>query len=226
MKIISDIRLFKSKVPNIDGNIQPGYIDNKSLTIKIHRIVMKLREQGFSLGDFDHLYINFTTCKVYEKISPSQRSIDKYHPWHRYYDVEICRELFDKSGANESEKALISLVQTVLIKYFSTPEFDENKIRMCICEAITLNVNMLIKFKEKQSAANTAVIYLRYLDCGMYQPHLIVSGLNGETLLKKDLPQMLEFNLLGEIVLSSKRVAIKPRKNAYTQSAKPISFDI
>ena len=61
MKTISDIRLFRSTVPNTDGNPQPLSIGSRQLNLVLHRIVMKLREQNFSLGEFDHLYLNFTT---------------------------------------------------------------------------------------------------------------------------------------------------------------------
>ena len=60
MKPISDIRLYRSNIPNIDGNSHPSEFAPKQLNIIVTRIVMKLRENGFSLGDFDHLYINFT----------------------------------------------------------------------------------------------------------------------------------------------------------------------
>lgn len=64
MKVLRDIRLFTSQVPNKDGEPLPTAIGNKSLNVQVHRIVMKLRENGFSCGDFDHLYLNFTTYPV------------------------------------------------------------------------------------------------------------------------------------------------------------------
>ena len=225
MKIISDIRLYKSEIPNIDGNAYPIEFTNKSLAVKIHRIVMKLREKGFSLGEFDHLYINFTTCAVNEGISISGRSIDKYHPWYRYYDIEISQELFEKIDTNASEEMILSLVDTVL-KTFATAEFDKDIIHKCVDEALTLKENMLMKFKEKKAAKSIAIVYLRYLDNGMYQPLLKVENSDGQILLEKDLPQMIELNLLGEITLNTKRVTIKPRKNIFTQSKKPITFEI
>lgn len=79
MKVISDIRLFKSDIANIDGNSYPSAFTSKEQNIVIHRIVMKLREQGFLLGEFDHLYVNFTTCLEKDTISPAKRSIDPYH---------------------------------------------------------------------------------------------------------------------------------------------------
>ena len=61
-KIASEIRIYKSDIPNIVGNVLPSSINNKTLNVVLHRIMMKLRENEFSLGEFDHLYINFTTC--------------------------------------------------------------------------------------------------------------------------------------------------------------------
>ena len=66
-KTISDIRLFKSKSQNEYGVYSTEYFGDKSLTAIVNRIVMKLRENEFSLGEFDHLYINFTTCDMAEK---------------------------------------------------------------------------------------------------------------------------------------------------------------
>ena len=56
IKRISDIRLFRGNVPNVDVQPQPALIDDKTLTMYPQRVAMKLRELNFSLGDFDHLY--------------------------------------------------------------------------------------------------------------------------------------------------------------------------
>lgn len=64
MSIIKDIRLYRSLTGNIDVNALLDAFSNKELNGVIHRIVMKLREKKFSLGDFDHLYINFTKERI------------------------------------------------------------------------------------------------------------------------------------------------------------------
>ena len=61
-KPISDIRLYQSHVPNTEGHPHPAPLVGSSATITARRIALKLRERGFSLGDFDHLYLNFTSC--------------------------------------------------------------------------------------------------------------------------------------------------------------------
>ena len=85
---------------------------------------------------------------------------------------------------------------------------------------------MLMHFKEKKSAKAIAAIYLRLLESGKYRPLLCVSNLNGEEVLHKDLPETIDLGIIGDIQLSSKKVTVKPRKNAFTKELKPISFEI
>lgn len=226
MKTISDIRLFKSEFDNVDGNSQPKYFDDKGILATVHRIVMKLRENGFSLGDFDHLYINFTVCNVDNEIAPSKRSVDKYHSWYRFYDVKVDEDLFNKLESPEIGDVLISLIKDTLVKCFATSEFTAEKIGDCVNEAVTYGENMLMKFKEKQSSKSKAVIYLRCLDNMKYKPLLKVLDLNGNLLLERDLPELRDLNAIGDICLNTKRITIKPRKNAFSQFFEPISFDI
>lgn len=224
MKVIRDIRLFTSQVPNKDGEPLPTAIGNKSLNVQVHRIVMKLRENGFSCGDFDHLYLNFTTCPVEGGIAPSPRSVDKSHSWYRYYDVEVPQRVWDQADSVQAEEQLLVRAERVLTQFFARPEFDAEKIHQCVREAITQKETMLMKFKEKRSAKGSAVIYLRYLDSGKYRPLLRVTGTSGELQLEADLPEMFTLEALGEIVLTTNRVTIRPRRNAYTGTLKPISF--
>ncbi len=148
MKTISDIRLYRSREPNISGHSLPSEFAGKKLHIIASRIAMKLREAGFSMGDFDHLYINFTTCPVEGGSAPAKRELDTYHPWYRYYDVEVGKELYDTLGENAD--TVIFLMEAVLCRYFATEEFGGEKIRSCINEAVTNGENMLMKYKEKK----------------------------------------------------------------------------
>ena len=63
-KTIGDIRLYKSESRNEYGVYNTEPFADKKLNAIVQRVVMKLRENEFSLGDFDHLYINFTTCDM------------------------------------------------------------------------------------------------------------------------------------------------------------------
>ncbi len=224
MKTISDIRVFRSNIDNIDGNSQPTGFGNKRLIVLLRRIVMKLREYGFSLGEFDHLYINFTTCLPPDTIRPSQRSIDPYHKWYRYYDIGIPEETYNQLVSDDKIDFIIAKTHEILSTFFA---FDgKQSIEECFTEARERGEQMMVLYKTKETDKLTAYIYLQYLDSGKYFLHLIVKNLNQEEILHKHLGEVLDLSIIGEIQLTSKKVTIKPRKNAFTQYLKPIVFEI
>ncbi len=214
MKVISDIRLYKSA--EVDKYI--GFT-NKSLNVQLHRVVMKLREQGFSLGEFDHLYINFTTMPD-EKIELSDK-IDCYHPWFRYCNVGVSQCDYNKIENNDY---IFEKIKYTLLKLYDSQKNCEI-IENSFLEA-QKGAEMLMLFKEKKSAKGVAKIYLRFLDNGNYLPLLSVIDINGKEIFKADLPETIDLNIIGELNLSSKNVTVKPRKNAFSKHLQPISFNI
>lgn len=224
MTAIKDIRIYRSSIENIDGNSLPGSLENDELNCIIHRIVMKLRENDFTLGDFDHLYINLTTCHVENEIAPAKRSKDRYHSWYRYYDVEINQKFFDTLETPQSIQPITGIVERILQEYFCTQQFNKEFIHSCFYEAITQGENMLMKFKEKKTAKNKAIIYLRLLDNGLYFPLLRVFDMEDNLLLEKDLHETYELSAFGEIQLSGKKVTIKPRKNCFASDLEAMTF--
>lgn len=225
MKVIKDIRIYKSEIENIDGKSLPNDFMNKDLNVIIHRIVMKLRELSFSFGEFDHLYINFTVCLQNEKIRPAKRKVDQYHPWYRYYDVGVSHEVFQNLEFVESKEIIIDLIERVLLR-FAADEQTKGLIKESISVALTQGDQMLMRYKEKKSAKNSAVVFLRYLDSGIYEPIVCVYDNNGQELMRRVLPQTLDLLSIGDIQLSSKRVTIKPRENVFTKDLEPVTFEI
>ena len=224
MKVIKDIRLFKSTEENVDG-YSPRAFGEKPLLIVLHRVVMKLREQSFTLGDFDHLYINFTTCLPPYDIRPANRSIDRETRWFRFYDVGVSFDFFDLHGAECDADRVLDLIKNTL--YFCCPQ-EENRllIEQAFHEPVSLGKNMPMKYREKRSANRKAVICLYYDDQGRYQAELCVTDESGSELLKEKIPLSSDLLSLGEIQLNSKKVTIKPRKNAFSKHRPPIFFDI
>lgn len=214
MKTISDIRLYKDHTA----------FGNKQLNAAIHRIVMKLREQQFSLGDFDHLYLNFTTCDGEGSIRLSDQ-VDRYHPWYRNCDVGISAELHERLGAPETWDGIFELIARVLENRFASEQFDSHRIRTCVAQALTEGEQMRMKFREKATKTRKAVIYLRFLDSCKYLPLLQVSDMEDHLLFETDLPQSLTLDFLGEIQLSARKVTIKPRKNAFAARMNPLVFE-
>ena len=50
--------------------------------------------------------------------------------------------------------------------------------------------------------------------------------IDGNEIFSANLPETIDLNIIGEIQLSSKKVTVKPRKNAFTKGLEPISFEI
>ena len=223
-KIISDIRLYKSESKNEYGEYITDSFCDKKLNAVVNRVVMKLRENEFSLGEFDHLYINFTTCDIPENMSLSNK-VDKYHPWYRYCDVHVDKELFQKLSTSESCNDIIHWICTVLVTYFITENFDEARISSCIQQAVEQGEDMLMKFKEKRSTNRKAVIFLRFLDSCKFYPLLRVYDPEDNLLFENDLPEAVTLDYLGDIQVTSKRVVIKPRKNSFTKQTSPLVFE-
>ena len=224
MKVIKDIRLYKSAEKNEYGKPIATSFADKKLNAVIHRIVMKLHENGFSLGDFDHLYINFVTFDITENIYLSEE-IDRYHPWYRNCFINIEKELYDSIGKLDTYDFIINAIVDVLTTYFVTEEFDSKCIKYCISHAVKQGENMLMRFKEKKSTKRKAIVFLRYLDDCVYYPLLRVYDLDNNMLFEKDLPKTLTLDCFGEIQVSTKRIKIKSRKNAFSDFKKEMIFE-
>ena len=223
-KIISDIRLYKSGLQNDFGeNVTTSFADKK-LNAIIKRIVMKLRENEFSFGDFDHLYIYFTRHELAEKMHFPDAA-DRYHTWFQICHVPVETQLYNDLRSPESYDAIIHWISTVLVTYFASEEFDEARILSCVQQAVDQGEHMLMKFKEKLSAKRRAVIYLRCLDTGKFYPLLRVYDLEDHLLFEQGLPETSSLDYLGDIQVSAKRVTIKPRKNAFTAQLTPLIFE-
>ena len=44
-------------------------------------------------------------------------------------------------------------------------------------------------------------------------------------LFETDLPETVDLNYLGNIQVSNKKVIVKPRKNVFTKTLQPLSFE-
>ena len=223
-KTIKDIRLFKGGLQNEFGDAVTTSFADKKLNAIIQRVVMKLRENEFSLGEFDHLYINFIPSDTAGEMYLSDEA-DRYHQWYRNCFVPVERNLYDNLRSAESYDAIIHWISTVLVAYFATEDFGKARILSCVQHAVEQGEDMLMKFKEKVSAKRKAVIFLRFLDTCKFYPLLRVYDAEDNLLLEKNLPEAVMLDYLGELQVSTKRVTIKPRKNAFTTQYTPLVFE-
>lgn len=220
-KLISEIRIGKSECENIPGNSLPSGIKNKQLNLAVHRITMKLREKKFTLGNKDSLSINFTVFPIKERIMLSQREVAS---WSQYCDVKVSKVFYDSLDENPNLYDIVAYIEEVLVKYYSSGGFGKDLIHTCIKEAIDHGEAMTMKFKEKKSRNNTAIIFLRLLDDGYYYPLLRVYDNETNVLLEKELPKVITLDFCGRINLSNNKVSIIPRKNYFTKNLQPLVF--
>lgn len=227
MKLIKDIRLFRSAVDNIDYNPGPSTFNEGHANIVLARLVMKLRENNFSLGDFDHLSINYTPCIPDHEYRPARCSVDRYHPWHRCYDIGIQNKEYDQLEYKNDEW-FVSSVVNVLIAYFCPTDDMKLMVKNSADEVLKLGVDLTYLYKMKQGKGVKAEVYLRLLDNHDFAPYLIVKDACDSVLLKKDLPQMRPYDMplhFGTIQLSRSKITIKPRTSVFAQGIKPIVFE-
>lgn len=212
MKVISDIRLYKSS-----EKYTYSEISNKSLNLSARRVVMKLREYGFSLGEYDHIYMNFTTMKPADSIELIDKA-DPYHPWYRYCDIGVSKNEYENL---ENTNFVFEKLKIALLNLFDMQNIIEQAF-----EEAKKGAEMLMRFKKKKIAKGTANVYLRLLDNGNYLPILCVTDSSENEVFRIDLPETNDLNIIGEIQLSSKKVTVKPRKNVFAKELQPISFEI
>lgn len=222
-KSISDIRLFASHVPNADGQPLPAPCGSRHTALALRRIAMKLREGCFSLGDFDHLYVNLTPCLPEGAAQIAARSVHRETAWLRYVDVGVSEaQLADESAL---DSLALTLAEKCLL-CFAPGETEQALVRSAVREACEQGEGMLMRFKEKRASGLTATVYLRLMDSGWYHPLLCVTDGSGHELLHAELAPCLELHALGEIRLSRKAVTILPRRNSFTVGMEPLHFQI
>lgn len=118
-KLIADIRYFESEDPNIDGML-PNNVGKllelpKLCALIGARIARKARELGFYTGgDFDHVYINFTTTAAPDSIQFSARSVDRNNKWLRFVDVGVNPAMVNKLSEIKQEAWLEATTLKVL----------------------------------------------------------------------------------------------------------------
>lgn len=155
----------------------------------------------------------------------NEDKVNRYYSWFRYVNIGISAGELSSIETAEEPSLLLKHIENALLTLYGTDPSAEKVIRDAIKEA-QKGPDMLMRFKEKKSAKRTATIYLQLLDNGHYLPLLVVAKTDGTEVLRAYLPETRDLGNMGEIQLSSKKVAVKPRKNAFTKNLEPISFEI
>lgn len=223
MKLIADIRLFASAALSTEGRF-PQELACRTHSVALRRAVLRLREKGFSLGDSDHLYLNFTTALPEDEMCLCGHT-DREHPWYRFVDVGAT----DLAALAEPASLPVILNAAERALSLAVPgDAAHRLVHDAIREAVEQGADMEVPFREKRHAKGRAVVYLRIRDDGLYAPLLRVYRTDGTEALREELPACVELTYLGEMQLSARRVTIRPRRSAWAeaQGLAPLSFCI
>ena len=233
MNLIKDIRLFESNEPNEPGYGFPCYIgklyafDSTECQEVIDRLMFLLRHMGFSLGEFDHLYLNFTTQLPHGELLTSNR-IDRYHTWYRFVDAGCDMQTFNSWTLSQKNEFVISTIRRA-IGLFTDAE-GVKLVDDSFDAVLRYGAELAIPYKEKQGNPYTVRVLVKITDDLDFIP--IVRIYDGDTLVSETVlppysrdPFILQF---GTITVGKKAVRITPRKSyeAEYYELKPIKIEI
>ncbi len=222
IKLISDVRLFESDVPNVDGNAEPNYIGKiyeytslRCLDV-IERLLFLLRHRGFGFDGFDHLYLNFTPCVPHGEVRDVNRYNIREFSWYHYVDVGCDTKLFN-SMASEEKTAFIlkSAKKAALMK---SPKELQKIFEDVFDEVLEKEERLLLPYMQKENEDYVVEVFTHISDKADFIPLIRVTVKNGELIAEKELRAYRRDEFIcqfGSITIGKRSVRISPRKNSY-----------
>ena len=221
-KLIADIRLFESDVPNVDGNSTPYYIgkiyqyDSMECLDVIQRLLFLLRHRGFGFDSFDHLYLNFTPCIPHAQVQDVNRHNISEFSWYHYVDIGCDVEIFN--GFSLEEKNSFILESTRKASMLKAPEDQAKLFEATFDEVIQNGEQLLLPYKQKDNQNYIVEIFTRITDEVSFVPLIRVTDKNGVLLAEQELRSYGRDEFIcqiGTITIGKTSVRIVPRKSHY-----------
>ena len=233
MKLIKDIRLFESDVPNIDGNATPYYMgklcqyDHMECLEVIQRLLFLLRHRGFGFASFDHLYVNFTPCVPHGEVRNVNRYNIREFSWYAYVDVGCDIDLFNSWTKDEKNAFVLEGIKNAAL--LKAPEEQTQLFSDTFDEVLRAGEHLLLPYKKKENDNCTIEIFVRINDEGDFFPLVRVTDKAGTVKAEQALRSYGrdEFiTQIGTITIGKSSVRITPRKNWDTDyyGLKPIKL--
>lgn len=221
IKLISDIRLFESDVPNTDGNPEPHYIgkiyqyDNIECLDVIQRLLFLLRHRGFGFDGFDHLYLNFTPCIRHGEIRDANRHNIREFSWYQYVDIGCDTGVFNRLTLREKNAFVINVAQkAMLTKAF---EIQQELLKNAFEEVVQNGEGLLLPYRQKCNQNYTVEIFTRITNEVSFIPLIRVTDRSGGLIVERELRCYGRDEFIcqiGTITISKTSVRITPRKNS------------
>ena len=221
-RVIKDIRFFaETSSEGIDRRRDCKYCCPRAALAATERLLCALIERKFTLPDvgrFSHLYINFTTRlpEGHSKFIPDLPICSGEFDWFRFVDVGVSKETYDSLGQKSGEWYLQSAVN-VITAHFCHTEDERTAVYRLFDDITKQGSDYEILYKEKETSALTARVYISISDDFRYVPTVAVSDKEGNILLKKRMKELFNrdnlANQYGSLLVNHSRVLIRPRKN-------------
>lgn len=221
-KLISDIRLFESDVPNIDGNPNPYYIgkiyqyDHMECLDVIQRLLFLLRHRGFGFDDFDHLYLNFTPCVIHGETRDVNRYNIREFSWYHYVDIGCDIQIFNDLSLKEKNLFILESVKKAsLLKAHAE---QQELFEATFDEVIQNGERLLLPYKQKDNQNYIVEIFTRITDEVSFIPFIRVTDQNGVVIAEQELRSYGRDEFIyqiGTITIGKASARIVPRKSSY-----------
>ena len=216
MKLIQDIRFF-SEHP--DPMLAKYHIHGMKDILQ--RLLFLLRHEGFTFGDFDHLYMNYTPSLPHGEVRRSPQPVDRYHPWLRYTDAGCAIDIFTSMTVSEQRQFLAQTIQ----KAFHLHADEENRFIFdrCYERVMALGPALVIPYKEKSGEHLRIAISTTIDDDARFHPIVRIYDKADTLLLEEHLKSCGREAFLaqfGTITLGKRTVRIDPRKSDFLRGQK------
>ena len=221
-KLIADIRLFESNVPNIDGNPTPYYIgmiyqyDYIECLDVIQRLLFLLRHREFGFDGFDHLCLNFTPCIPHGQVQDVNRYNIREFSWYHYVDIGCDVEIFNTFSLEEKNSFVLESIKKASL--MKAPKEQELLFEVVFNEVIQNGEHLLLPYKQKENQNYIVEIFTRIDNEVSFIPSIRVSDEIGILKAEQELRHYGrdEFiSQIGTITIGKSCVKIAPRKNQF-----------
>ena len=227
MDLIRDIRLFEKLEPDVSGTSLPSYMrglygfDDMDMQDIIQRLLFSLRHEGFTLGSFDHLYMNYTPSLPHGEVRLNQRGRDPYFPWYRFTDAGCDIDIFRAMSMEEQRRFLSETIRKAVRLHA-----DEANIAIfdrCYERVMELGADLEIPYKEKTGEHLRITVSTTIDDETQYHPIVRIFDKEDKLLLEEQLKSCGRESFLaqfGTITLGKRTVRIEPRKSDFLRGQK------
>ena len=216
MNLIQDIRFF-SEHP--DPMLAKYHIHGMKDILQ--RLLFLLRHEGFTFGDFDHLYMNYTPSLPHGEVRLSQRPVDRYHPWLRDTDAGCAIDTFTSMTVSEQRQFLAQTIQKAV--HLHADEENRFIFDRCYERVMTLGPALVIPYKEKSGEHLRIAISTTIDDDARFHPIVRIYYKADTLLLEEHLKSCGREAFLaqfGTITLGKRTVRIDPRKSDFLRGQK------